>query len=260
MPVTAARYRPRRAHAPTGIIGLAATTALIVTGLAAPSPASAAPTDTQVISYTGAPVSYTVPTATTAINVTVNGAAGGGGDGGFGAKVTTTLTVAPGQILQITAGGTGGVGSGGFNGGANPGAPGSGGVGVNFGGGGASDIRAGACAQTLSCGLTSRVITAGGGGGGDIVTGAWATPTGGAGGTPIGGAGGDSRASGVAAAPKPRPVPAARPGLAAAPVLPGKPGHSAPVGPADPELVKNFVWGVHSGWVRCGRGGPWPVR
>ncbi len=180
--------------------------------LLVPASPARAVTDTQLFEYTGTPASFTVPDAVTAITVVVNGAQGGGGFPGFGAKVTTTLAVTPGQILQITAGGTGAIGAGGFNGGGQPGAPGSGGVGVNYGGGGASDIRTGACAATLSCGLASRVVTAGGGGGGDIVIGAWGTPIGGAGGTPTSQPGGDSRATGGTAATTTTPGAGGNPG------------------------------------------------
>lgn len=190
------------------------------------SPAYAAG-ETQLIAYTGAPVAYTVPTGVTAINVVVNGAQGGGGDGGFGAKLTTTLTVTPGQILQVTAGGTGGVGAGGFNGGGAPGAPGSGGVGVNFGGGGASDIRTGACAATLSCGPGSRVIVAGGGGAGAVVVGAWGLPNGGTGGTPNATAGGSSRAGGGGGATQAAPGTGGAPGPGSGTGTPGQAGQTA---------------------------------
>lgn len=123
----------------------------------------------QTFSFTGAVQTFTVPPGVTSITVDVKGAKGGGGfpvlhSGGNGGRVQGTITVTPGQVLQINVGGQGGAGSanaggtGGFNGGAQ---------GAVFpssysggGGGGASDIRVAPYA------LTDRVAIAGGGGGG----------------------------------------------------------------------------------------------
>ncbi|MFH1005199.1 MAG: glycine-rich protein [Bacteroidota bacterium] len=102
--------------------------------------------------YTGAAQNFTVPTGVTSINVDVRGAQGGG-TGGTGAKVVATLTVTPGQVLQINVGGMGGSGTGGWNGGGS----GSGGG----GGGGGSDIRV----SPYTLNFPDRFIVAGGGGG-----------------------------------------------------------------------------------------------
>lgn len=119
--------------------------------------------------YTGASQNYTVPAGVTAIQVDVRGASGGAGNpathqGGFGARVQDTLTVTPGQVLQVYVGSAGAAGStgtfaaGGYNGGGNGGYyPGNWGGG---GGGGASDIR------QSPYGLANRMVVAGGGGGG----------------------------------------------------------------------------------------------
>jgi trimeric autotransporter adhesin len=120
--------------------------------------------------FTGAVQTYTVPAGVTLISVNAAGACGGRAyqpiysRGGYGARVTCTMNVTPGQVLNIYVGGGGGfggigtAGTGGFNGGA---------IGSLFpsnygggGGGGATDIRMGGTA------LSNRVIVAGGGGGG----------------------------------------------------------------------------------------------
>ena len=116
-----------------------------------------------VFNYTGGAQVWTVPSDVTAITFDVDGASGGhrvGGTGtpGKGGRVTGTLSVTPGETLNIFVGGNGGTGSstgavGGYNGGGNS---------YNYGGsgGGASDIRVGGVA------LLNRVVVAGGGGGG----------------------------------------------------------------------------------------------
>ena len=112
--------------------------------------------------YTGAMQTWTVPPCVTSINVIVAGAKGGGGAGGNGARITATLTVTPGQVLNIFVGGAGSCGnnSGGWNGGATGWASNPANASYNScGGGGASDIRIGGTA------LANRVIVAGGGGG-----------------------------------------------------------------------------------------------
>ncbi len=129
---------------------------------------------TQTFSYTGGTQTWTVPTGVTFVEITANGASGGASldnigswqvfvkAGGLGGRVTTTLAVTPGQVLNIVVGGSGGSPVGGFNGG---------GGGAfnqeNFlagGGGGATDIRIG------GAGLADRVLVAGGGGGGAFCT------------------------------------------------------------------------------------------
>ena len=116
----------------------------------------------QTFNYTGNVQTWTVPPCVTSINVIVAGAKGGGNIGGNGARISATIAVTPGQILNIYVGGQGSCGnnSGGWNGGgtgfaSNP-------ANANYnscGGGGASDIRIGGTA------LGNRVIVAGGGGG-----------------------------------------------------------------------------------------------
>jgi hypothetical protein len=111
---------------------------------------------TYTFAYTGAPQSFTVPAGTTSLQFSVAGAQGGSGlaaNTNYGGLVTGTLSVSPGDVLQIFVGeqpvGT----LGGFNGGGA-------GDGAGRGGGGASDIRLNGMT------LTDRVVVAGGGGGG----------------------------------------------------------------------------------------------
>lgn len=132
----------------------------------------------QTFTYTGGPQTWVVPACVSTVTVTVAGAKGGGTNGGNGAVVTGTLSVTPGQILQINVGGSGTCPTAGWNGGGT-GQP--SGIGYpSCGGGGASDIR------TAPYGLNNRIIVAGGGGGngGGPTSGA-----GGVGGCPTGGNG-----------------------------------------------------------------------
>lgn len=169
-----------------GTVGTLVAVALVA-GPAA-LPAQAAP---QVFAYTGTPQLYVVPEAVTSINFTLDGAQGGtssgGGTGGLGSQVSGTLTVTPGQVLQLNVGGLGQTFSGGFNGGGKYGG----------GGGGASDIRVGDCAITLNCGNATRHAVAGGGGGGGTLAGSDGGAAGDAtGATGIASAGGSTGGSG----------------------------------------------------------------
>jgi len=117
---------------------------------------------TLTFNYTGNIQTWVVPPCVTSINVVAAGAKGGGNLGGNGARITATLNVTPGQIINIYVGGMGSCGnnSGGWNGGgtgwaSNP----TNALYNSCGGGGASDIRIGGTA------LANRIIVAGGGGG-----------------------------------------------------------------------------------------------
>jgi hypothetical protein len=119
-------------------------------------------TQTVNFNYTGSVQTWTVPQCVTSINVVVAGAKGGGATGGNGARLTATIPVTPGQVLNIYVGGQGSCGnnSGGWNGGGTGHASNPANVNYNScGGGGATDIRIGGNA------LVNRVIVAGGGGG-----------------------------------------------------------------------------------------------
>jgi len=116
---------------------------------------------TVTFNYTGAAQTWTVPACVYNIQVDVRGARGGNANfaaGGNGARVTATLAVTPGQVLQINVGGQGALPGAGWNGGGagrNGFAPG----GHSAGGGGASDIR------VTPYALANRSVVAGGGGG-----------------------------------------------------------------------------------------------
>jgi hypothetical protein len=179
---------------------------------------AAAPSEV-VFHFTGAPQHYVVPDGVCSVTVEALGAQGGGGSittwfawvsgghtvfnlpepGGLGARATSTISVTPGESLQVDVGGKGDVeglvddgasgfstphaGQGGWNGG------GDGGTDANHratagGGGGASDVRQG------GSGLDDRVVVAGGGGGSGAGSGIGTTATGGIGGNPAT-AGGD---------------------------------------------------------------------
>ncbi len=116
----------------------------------------------QVFSFTGSMQTFTVPLGITTLSIAASGAQGGVGTNsvvsGKGARTAATLTVTPGQILNIYVGGQGTVVAGGYNGGGNGGIN-SGATAVGGGGGGATDIRIG------GSGLANRIMVAAGGGG-----------------------------------------------------------------------------------------------
>lgn len=145
-------------------------TMMVTSCLLVAAPAEATPPEctTSIITAVGT-TSCVVPLGIESIDVNIYGARGGAssnGPGAFGALVTTTLHVSPGETLTINVGGIGGSATasgaaGGFNGGGAGGTydnTGAGG-GTGGGGGGASDIRIGGVADV------NRVIVAGGGGG-----------------------------------------------------------------------------------------------
>ncbi len=108
-----------------------------VAGVVGAGPASGVSPTTESFSYTGAGQTWVVPAGVTSAQFDVYGAAGGDNSidgcndlGGLGGHVTATLTVTPGQSIDIVVGGHGGNpitegGLGGFNGGD------SGGTGFN---------------------------------------------------------------------------------------------------------------------------------
>ena len=143
----------------------------------------------RTFTYTGGVQTYTVPAGVTSLTIDALGAQGGEvsglGGGGPGARVQTTLTVTPGEVLSVLVGGAGfppfsaGPGAGaGYNGGG-------GGSQSSGGGGGATDIRRG------SATLNDRLVVAGGGGGAGSCTGG-VSYAGGGGGAPNGGNGAGS--------------------------------------------------------------------
>ncbi|MCB0401137.1 MAG: gliding motility-associated C-terminal domain-containing protein [Flavobacteriales bacterium] len=156
---------------------------------------------------TGGSQNWVVPPCVTSINVTVNGAQGGGPLGGLGATVTGTFTVTPGQNIQLDVGcqptgpapsyGGGGSGHAATTGNDN-----------SYAGGGASWITIG--------GTPVIVAGAGGGQGGGSNATTGVAPTDGAGGAggcatgvagnpspfqTVGGAGGSQTAGGLGGPP-----------------------------------------------------------
>ncbi len=166
--------------------GVAASLLPAIYSIVAPPPVAAQsppPTGSMPFAFSGDVQTFTVPAGVTTLTVIAQGAQGGSAvqgvvPGGQGGSVTATLTVVPGETLNVLVGGqgeTGAVGAtaaGGFNDG------GGGGGSIAGGGGGASDIRRGEVA----------LLVAGGGGGAGIST----ADGGGPGGSPTGGAGADS--------------------------------------------------------------------
>ncbi len=141
---------------------------------ALPAPAIASATNgTSTFGSTGGEQTFTVPDGVTQISVYAVGAPGGSGQfvsGGFGAQVSTDLSVTPGETLYVEVGAAGGDGGnpngsgggGGFNGGGVGGAGTAAHNNGGGGGGGASDIRTTPLTQND---LASRLLVAGGGGG-----------------------------------------------------------------------------------------------
>jgi len=141
----------------------------------------------QIFSYTGSVASFTVPNSITALNAKVWGAGGGGGspadwgfgsDGGSGGFASGTITVTPGQVLNIV------VGSGGVNnstsrvfGGGGAQSPNSSFTNRGGGGGGYSGIFRSTVSQ-----IDALIIAGGGGGGGESRTNGGQGVAGGAGG------------------------------------------------------------------------------
>lgn len=124
--------------------------------------------DTVILNYTGAMQSWTVPANVTAVRFDAMGASGGNdnysgaANPGKGGRIQGTMSVFPGNTLNVFVGGRGNDGTpfgatGGFNGGGNAFSYFF--VGCGGAGGGATDIRLG------GTGLANRKVVAGGGGG-----------------------------------------------------------------------------------------------
>ena len=177
-----------------------APAALADTGPDCPAAVVSAATATVTCGYTGDSQYWTVPAGVTQATFTLYGAAGGqatgdeSGGGGSGAKVSGTLPVTAGTVLQVNVGQVGQVASTAFGGGGAGGMqPGDSGG----GGGGESDVRAPDSSGDYP--LSAALLVAGGGGGG----GDWGvsfpppenTPA-----QPWGGNGGDADTAGAAPA------------------------------------------------------------
>jgi hypothetical protein len=126
--------------------------------------------------YTGSQQTFTVPSGVYSLNITVNGASGGNtilstgsiaAYGGYGATVSGTMSVTPGEQFTIVVGGMGGeggldsygyYGTGGYSVGYVGGAGSEDGYGYYGGGGGGGSVISG----------PTETIVAGGGGGAGI--------------------------------------------------------------------------------------------
>ncbi len=156
-----------RALAFVGVVGLVAAGTVVVGA----GPAGALP---GTVLFTSSTAGFTAAAAVVPANicdVTVTADGGPGGSdgavsGGAGASVTASLTVTPGQVLDVEVGGAGGTFSGG-----------PGGVGGAGGGGGGNSAAGGGGASVVSSGGTPLVVAGGGGGAAAYVS------TGGGGGT-----------------------------------------------------------------------------
>jgi hypothetical protein len=179
--------KPYRILPAVGAIGLIGGTLFVASGPAsAASTPAARTTPTATCGKTGVAGAssceykttgtdtFTVPAGVTTATFKLLGAQGGSypgtAPGGLGGSVTATLSVTPGQVLQVNVGVAGTANT-------SPG-----GIANGSGGGGSSDVRTGAFS------LANRVLVAGGGGGSGGSKSA-ASQLGGAGGTGGGGAG-----------------------------------------------------------------------
>ena len=163
-------------------IGLARIVLTLAVALAFPVAGAEASTQTQAFTVTGEHA-FVVPAAVTSLQVTLAGGTGAPGVstgatpavGGFGAAVSASLAVTPGQTIYAEVAGNGRIATPSDNGAGYGGGGGGGPVAVLLaggpgggGGGGASDVRA--CplaANPATCStLGSRFVVAAGGGGG----------------------------------------------------------------------------------------------
>lgn len=137
-------------------------------------PAERAMASTVTFPYTGAEQLFVVPNGVQELEVVAVGAPGGVAGtvdpttgGGRAARVTTELSVEPGDRLHVRVGGAGLAGGAGWNGGGQPVASTSG---AALGGGGATDVRTCGEADTGCSPLASRLVVAAGGGGAGLTT------------------------------------------------------------------------------------------
>ena len=112
---------------------------------------------TMQVSFSTASVTWRVPSAAGNLRIELAGASGGGERGGSGALIRASLSIAPGDSLELRLGGVGRRGNdapGGYNGGGNAGS----GMGQAGSGGGMSQVFLGSEAS-------EPILVAGGGGG-----------------------------------------------------------------------------------------------
>lgn len=146
-----------------------------------------------VFEYTGEVETYVVPSCVAQIEVTLQGAEGGGPNGGSGSTITGIIDVVEGQVLEIRVGGEGDCPGAGFNGGGSGGSA-NNNSNAGCGGGGASDVR------SAPYQLDDRIASAAGGGGmgggnTDAEAGVSGCASGGDGDSPFGQGGGGATAN-----------------------------------------------------------------
>ncbi|GHD04884.1 hypothetical protein GCM10007320_66260 [Pseudorhodoferax aquiterrae] len=147
----------------TGLVNGATTITALVGSVSSTSLLTVQPNTYSIPgSYT-----YTVPGGVTAVQVDAVGGGGGGGvyTGGHGGRVTVTMAVSPGDVLNLFVGGGGATDN------------------ITGGGGGAS---------TVNAGTPNQVIAGGGGGSGSGTAGNGSGGNGGGNGVAAGSQGGDS--------------------------------------------------------------------
>lgn len=118
--------RRTSAHTPERIQPVRVRT--LVCGVAGALAFATAAQAATTFTLTGAPETYTVPAGVSQLRVQATGAQGGGLDTcGYGAAVTATILVTPGQVLTLRVGGRGAApngatgAAGGYNGGGSVG-------------------------------------------------------------------------------------------------------------------------------------------
>lgn len=152
----------------------------------------------------------TVPTGVASITVVADGGGGGKnanlGNGGSGARVSGSITVTPGQLLEVYVGSGGGAGTGGSGnvGGTGYGVGGNGGPFYGPGFGGGYGGGGGGSSAVVIAG-TVAIVAGGGGGGGNYYGGSASAAAGGSGGNgggscAVGGGGGNANGTGGAGA------------------------------------------------------------
>lgn len=143
--------------------------------------------------FIGAPSVFLVPDCVYSLTITSAGGEGGGNLGGNGAVITSTLTVNPGDVLNINVGGAGTCPNSGYNGGGSGFASTDGNASYNScGGGGMTTISVNGVLYSIAAGGGGT-----GGGSGEVLGGSGGCISGGNGGNTYGAGGtGGTQSSG----------------------------------------------------------------
>lgn len=149
--------------------------------------------------FTGAPQIFLVPDCVYSLTITSAGAEGGGALGGNGAVITSTVSVNPGDILDVNVGGAGSCPNSGYNGGGSGFASTDGNATYNScGGGGMSTVYINGTLYSIAAGGGGT-----GGGSNEVLGGNGGCNSGGNGGNTFGsgGTGGNQIAGGIGGTP-----------------------------------------------------------